>query len=65
MPFKSKAQERFMFAKHPAIAKRWVSETGQPKDLPKHVDSNALSMAREKRDASTVKPGRSGSHKGK
>lgn len=26
MPFKSESQRRFMFAKHPAIARRWVSE---------------------------------------
>lgn len=28
MPFKSKAQARFMFAKHPGIAKRWTKESG-------------------------------------
>lgn len=26
MPFKSKAQQRFMFARHPRIAKRWARE---------------------------------------
>lgn len=26
MPFKSKAQARYMFAKHSKIAKRWASE---------------------------------------
>lgn len=26
MPFKSKKQMRYMFAKEPAIAKRWVKE---------------------------------------
>lgn len=26
MPFKSPAQEKFMFANHPDIAKRWASE---------------------------------------
>lgn len=26
MPFKSQKQMRFMFAKHPKIAKRWVKE---------------------------------------
>lgn len=26
MPFKSQAQERFMFAKHPEIAKKWAME---------------------------------------
>jgi hypothetical protein len=28
MPFKSTAQRKFMFAKHPAIAKRWVKKYG-------------------------------------
>lgn len=26
MPFKSKAQERFLFVKHPDIARRWANE---------------------------------------
>lgn len=29
MPFRSKAQARFLFAKHPTIAKRWVRESGK------------------------------------
>lgn len=29
MPFKSKAQARLMFAKHPKIAKRWAKKTGK------------------------------------
>lgn len=28
MPFRSRRQARFMFAKHPKIAKRWVKEGG-------------------------------------
>jgi hypothetical protein len=28
MPFKSKAQMRFMFARHPKIAKRWAKKYG-------------------------------------
>jgi hypothetical protein len=28
MPFASEKQKRFMFAKHPEIAKRWVKEAG-------------------------------------
>jgi hypothetical protein len=27
MPFKSKAQARFLFAKHPRIAARWARES--------------------------------------
>jgi len=34
MPFKSKAQQRYMFWKHPGIAKRWAEEYGVPDDLP-------------------------------
>lgn len=37
MPFKSKAQARFMFANHPRIAKRWAKETHNMKRLPNHV----------------------------
>ena len=37
MPFKSKAQQGYMFAKHPKIAKRWAKKYGMPKDLPKHT----------------------------
>ena len=28
MPFKSEKQKRFMYAKHPEIAKRWSKEYG-------------------------------------
>lgn len=34
MPFQSKAQQGFMFAKHPTIAQRWASETPDMKHLP-------------------------------
>lgn len=34
MPFKSKAQARFMFAKHPKIARRFADETSNIKKLP-------------------------------
>lgn len=37
MPFKSKAQQKFMFAKHPKIAKRWAKETPNIKNLPKKL----------------------------
>lgn len=35
MPFKSDAQRRFMYARHPKIAKRWEEETEG--DLPERV----------------------------
>ena len=37
MPFKSKAQARFMFAKHPEIAKEFASKTPSIKALPNKV----------------------------
>lgn len=37
MPFRSEAQRRLMFARHPDIAKRWAAEFGTPKGLPYHV----------------------------
>ncbi len=36
MPFESKAQQRYMFAKEPTIAKRWAAETPDIKSLPEH-----------------------------
>lgn len=37
MPFVSDAQRRFMFARHPRIAKRWAEHTPKGADLPEHV----------------------------
>ena len=39
MPFKSKAQERWMFSQHPDMAKRWAKETPNIKSLPQKVSS--------------------------
>ena len=35
MPFKSKAQQGYLFAKKPALAKKWADKYGVPKNLPK------------------------------
>jgi len=35
-PFKSEAQRKFMWSRHPDIAKRWAEEYPNQKDLPKH-----------------------------
>jgi len=43
MPFRSKAQQRFMFAVHSGIAKRWADETPNIKSLPKKVKKKKLS----------------------
>lgn len=37
MPFKSKAQARWMFWKHPKMAKRWAAHTKSIKRLPARV----------------------------
>jgi hypothetical protein len=34
MSFKSEAQRRFMYARHPKIAARWSKEYDTPKNLP-------------------------------
>lgn len=41
MPFKSKSQQGFLFAKHPDVAKKFAKETpkGAYKKLPEHVKS--------------------------
>ena len=36
MPFQSEAQRRFMYAKHPEIAKRWSREYPDQGKLPAH-----------------------------
>lgn len=37
MPFKSKAQQKFMFANKPKMAKQWAKETSDIKKLPDKV----------------------------
>jgi hypothetical protein len=37
MPFKSKAQQKFMFAKHPKLAKEFAEHTPNMKKLPEKV----------------------------
>lgn len=37
MPFKSQAQRKLMYAKHPEIAKEWEEKTPKGKKLPKKV----------------------------
>lgn len=46
MPFRSKAQMRFMFAKHPSIAKRWEDTYGVSKNMPEHVGDKPGKMSR-------------------
>jgi len=37
MPFKSKAQQRYMYAKHPKLAKEFSEKTKSFKSLPEKV----------------------------
>ncbi len=41
VPFKSKKQAKFMFAKHPEIAKEFAAETPSIKSLPNKVKKKA------------------------
>ena len=41
MPFKSKQQEKWMFAKYPQMAKQWAAETPDQNALPKRVKPKA------------------------
>jgi hypothetical protein len=43
MPFESKSQQRFMFAKHPRIAKRWAKKTPDMKHLPEKAEQEKKS----------------------
>jgi len=46
MPFKSKDQMRYMFAKHPKIAKRWAKKYGT-KGLPERKKKSYLERRRK------------------
>lgn len=37
MPFKSKQQEKWMWAKHPQMARQWEAHTPNREDLPNKV----------------------------
>ena len=41
-PFKSESQKSWMFANHPAMARRWARHTPNMKSLPKRVMPNDL-----------------------
>ena len=45
MPFKSKAQQGYMFAQHPGIAKEWTKKYGVPKDLPAKVEARKKALS--------------------
>jgi hypothetical protein len=39
MPFKSKSQAKYLFAKHPDVAKEFADKTPDIKRLPEHVSA--------------------------
>lgn len=63
MPFRSKAQQKFMFAKHPEIAKEFADATPNIKKLPEHVKKTTTTKVnkmkkehKEKNKCSSKKP---------
>jgi hypothetical protein len=48
MPFASQAQRRFMYARHPEIARRWRKESGPQRGLPEK--SRRRGRRRDRRD---------------
>ena len=42
MPFASKAQQRYLYAKYPQIAKEFADKTTDFKHLPEHVKKQAI-----------------------
>ncbi len=55
MPFQSKAQARFMFAKHPKIAKEFASKTKSIKALP---EKKKMKTKTPKKTKITMRPGK-------
>lgn len=47
MPFKSKAQRRYMYSQHPEMAKRWEEHTSKGKQLPDHVKESAYQSGQD------------------
>lgn len=42
MPFRSQAQQRYMFSQEPKIAKKWAKETPNISKLPQYVDETGM-----------------------
>ena len=49
MPLKSKAQQRWMFANKPKMAKEWADETPNIKKLPEKVKTKAKTKLKSKK----------------
>jgi len=50
MPFKSKKQMRYLFWRHPDIARRWVRRYGIPRNLPEKVKRKLKALKRYKKE---------------
>ena len=61
MPFKSKAQQRFMFATKPRTAKRWAAETKDIKKLPEKLPEKDAAMTKQAKGMFFEKSARSNS----
>jgi hypothetical protein len=48
VPFQSEAQRRFMWAKHPEIAKRWAHEYPGQKNLPMHKGGKSRGLKQQR-----------------
>ncbi len=55
MPFVSKAQSRFMFTNHPAMAGEWASMTKSIKALPEHVKAARTIKKKKGYDHETIR----------
>lgn len=49
MPFESKAQARYMYAKHPKIAKEFAGKTGPFKGLPERKAAVKRALHKKKK----------------
>jgi hypothetical protein len=58
MPFKSEKQRRFLWAKHPEIAKRWADEYPGQKNLPMYANQGEEEPAPAKEKAAFILPGK-------
>lgn len=61
MPFKSKKQERYLWAKHPEIAKRWEKKYGS---YNKKRSQNIIKIKENKMGKKAKKGGKKGGKKG-
>ena len=58
MPFKSEKQRRFLWAKHPEIAKRWADEYPGQKNLPMYANQGEEEPAPDKEKVAFILPGK-------